>query len=50
MHTILSNRWIQKRKPHWERLTSLVAEADPASAAQVFRAVNCRNWLCFIAK
>jgi uncharacterized membrane protein SpoIIM required for sporulation len=28
MHTILSNRWIQKRKPHWERLTSLVAEAD----------------------
>jgi uncharacterized membrane protein SpoIIM required for sporulation len=25
---VLSNRWIQKRVPHWERLTSLVATAD----------------------
>jgi uncharacterized membrane protein SpoIIM required for sporulation len=23
--TVLSNRWIQKRTPHWERLTALVA-------------------------
>jgi uncharacterized membrane protein SpoIIM required for sporulation len=27
MKTILSNHWIQKRKPHWERLTTLVAAA-----------------------
>jgi uncharacterized membrane protein SpoIIM required for sporulation len=25
--TVLSNHWIQKRTPHWERLASLVAEA-----------------------
>ena len=28
MKTVLSNRWIQKRSPHWERLTTLVAAAD----------------------
>ena len=28
MHTVLSNRWIQKRTPHWDRLTTLVAAAD----------------------
>src|SRR5580658_3995285 len=28
MKTVLSNRWIQKRTPHWERLTALVATAD----------------------
>jgi uncharacterized membrane protein SpoIIM required for sporulation len=28
MKTVLSNHWIQKRTPHWERLTSLVAAAD----------------------
>jgi uncharacterized membrane protein SpoIIM required for sporulation len=27
MSTILSNLWIQKRKPHWDRLTALVAAA-----------------------
>jgi uncharacterized membrane protein SpoIIM required for sporulation len=27
MSTILSNLWIQKRKPHWDRLTALVADA-----------------------
>ncbi len=26
--TVLSNSWIQKRTPHWERLTALVAAAD----------------------
>ena len=26
--TVLSNLWIQKRTPHWERLTSLVATAS----------------------
>jgi uncharacterized membrane protein SpoIIM required for sporulation len=28
MTTVLSNHWIQKRTPHWERLTALVAAAD----------------------
>jgi uncharacterized membrane protein SpoIIM required for sporulation len=27
MNTVLSNQWINKRTPHWERLTSLVAAA-----------------------
>ena len=26
--TVLSNSWIQKRTPHWDRLTALVAAAD----------------------
>jgi uncharacterized membrane protein SpoIIM required for sporulation len=26
--TVLSNHWIQKRTPHWDRLTALVATAD----------------------
>jgi uncharacterized membrane protein SpoIIM required for sporulation len=25
---VLSNHWIRKRQPHWDRLTSLVAQAD----------------------
>jgi uncharacterized membrane protein SpoIIM required for sporulation len=28
MQTVLSNLWIKKRTPHWERLTSLVAAAS----------------------
>ena len=28
MSTVLSNRWIQKRTPYWERLTALVASAQ----------------------
>ena len=28
MKTVLSNRWIEKRKPYWERLTELTAAAD----------------------
>jgi uncharacterized membrane protein SpoIIM required for sporulation len=28
MTTVLSNHWIQKRRPHWDRLTALVAAAD----------------------
>jgi uncharacterized membrane protein SpoIIM required for sporulation len=28
MKTVLSNLWIQKRTPHWDRLTTLVAAAD----------------------
>jgi uncharacterized membrane protein SpoIIM required for sporulation len=28
MQTVLSNLWIEKRQPHWERLTTLVAAAD----------------------
>ena len=28
MTTVLSNHWIAKRKPHWERLSSLTAAAD----------------------
>jgi len=27
MSTVLSNHWIQKRRPHWDRLTALVASA-----------------------
>jgi uncharacterized membrane protein SpoIIM required for sporulation len=27
MTTVLSNHWIQKRQPHWDRLTALVAAA-----------------------
>ena len=28
MNTVLSNLWIKKRTPHWERLTSLLAAAN----------------------
>jgi uncharacterized membrane protein SpoIIM required for sporulation len=28
MKTVLSNQWIEKRAPHWDRLTTLVAAAD----------------------
>lgn len=28
MATILSNQWLQKRRPYWERLSNLLAQAD----------------------
>ena len=37
MHTVLSNRWIQKRTPHWERLTALVAEVDRSQLRNLSR-------------
>lgn len=36
--TVLSNRWIEKRTPHWERLTTLVATADQARLRALSRA------------
>lgn len=38
MTTVLSNYWIQKRTPHWERLTSLVAAADTSRMRGLSRA------------
>jgi len=38
MTTVLSNYWIQKRTPHWERLTALVAAADTARMRGLSRA------------
>jgi len=38
MTTVLSNHWIQKRTPHWERLTSLVAAADTSRMRGLSRA------------
>jgi uncharacterized membrane protein SpoIIM required for sporulation len=35
---VLSNRWIQKRVPHWERLTALVATADQTRLRGLSRA------------
>jgi uncharacterized membrane protein SpoIIM required for sporulation len=38
MTTVLSNHWILKRKPHWERLTLLVASADHTRLHRLSRA------------
>ena len=38
MSTILSNRWIQKRTPYWERLAALVAAAQQSSLKGLSRA------------
>jgi len=35
--TVLSNHWIQKRTPHWERLTLLVAAADKSRLRSLSR-------------
>jgi uncharacterized membrane protein SpoIIM required for sporulation len=35
--TILSNHWIEKRKPHWERLTALVTGADGGGLKRLSR-------------
>jgi len=38
MASILSNQWIQKRRPHWERLAALLAQADSSGLGQLSRA------------
>jgi uncharacterized membrane protein SpoIIM required for sporulation len=37
MAAILSNQWIAKRRPHWERLAALLARADQNGLAQLSR-------------
>ena len=38
MATIVSNQWLQKRRPYWERLAKLLAQADGGRLGQLTRA------------
>jgi uncharacterized membrane protein SpoIIM required for sporulation len=38
MAQILSNQWILKRRPHWDRLASLLAQSDASGLGQLARA------------
>ncbi len=38
MAQILSNQWILKRRPHWERLSALLAQSDASGLGQLSRA------------
>jgi len=38
MAQILSNQWIAKRRPHWERLASLLAQSDAGGLGRLSRA------------
>lgn len=38
MAQIISNPWIRKRRPHWDRLESLLARTDQAGLGQLSRA------------
>src|ERR1039458_5467168 len=38
MAQILSNQWILKRRPHWDRLSTLLAQSDAAGLGQLSRA------------
>ncbi len=38
MAQILSNQWILKRRPHWDRLSSLLAQSDSSGLGQLSRA------------
>jgi uncharacterized membrane protein SpoIIM required for sporulation len=38
MAKILSNQWILKRRPHWDRLSSLLSQADRSGLGQLSRA------------
>ncbi len=38
MAHILSNQWIDKRRPHWDRLAALLGQADAAGLRQLSRA------------
>ena len=38
MPQTLSNSWIQKRRPHWDRLAGLLAQSDQAGLNQLSRA------------
>ncbi|MGB6974322.1 MAG: stage II sporulation protein M [Terracidiphilus sp.] len=38
MTSILSNQWLGKRRPHWERLAALLAQSDQSGLGQLSRA------------
>ena len=38
MEQILSNQWILKRRPHWDRLASLLTQSDASGLGQLTRA------------
>ncbi|HUB52388.1 MAG TPA: stage II sporulation protein M [Terracidiphilus sp.] len=38
MAQILSNRWLEKRRPYWERLAKLIAQAGSGGLSQLTRA------------
>src|ERR1035438_1963241 len=38
MAQILSNQWIGKRRPHWDRLSSLLAQSDATGLGRLSRA------------
>jgi uncharacterized membrane protein SpoIIM required for sporulation len=38
MAQILSNQWILKRRPHWDRLASLLTQSDASGLSQLSRA------------
>jgi len=38
MEQILSNQWILKRRPHWDRLASLLSQSDASGLGQLTRA------------
>ena len=38
MPQTLSNSWIQKRRPHWDRLAALLGQSDQAGLKQLSRA------------
>jgi uncharacterized membrane protein SpoIIM required for sporulation len=38
MALILSNQWILKRRPHWDRLSALLAQCDASGLGQLSRA------------
>src|ERR1700722_13976909 len=38
MAQILSNQWIGKRRPHWDRLATLLAQSDASGLGQLSRA------------
>jgi uncharacterized membrane protein SpoIIM required for sporulation len=38
MAQILSNQWIRKRRPHWDRLASLLAQSDAGGLGKLSRA------------
>ena len=40
MSTVLSNRWIQKPTPYWERLTTLVASAQQSAGGSGIRSLS----------
>src|ERR1700722_456502 len=38
MAQILSNQWILKRRPHWDRLSALLTQSDRSGLSQLSRA------------